>query len=74
MPSQSPEVALEHRRSGRLWAPSACTTSSASKAGPPDSRFKLEPHRFFDRNPTLNLLADIEATHDGHCGTDGFQG
>ncbi|WP_441339098.1 copper amine oxidase, partial [Pseudarthrobacter sulfonivorans] len=29
--------------------------------------FMLEPHGFFDQNPTLNLPSNIEATTNGQC-------
>jgi primary-amine oxidase len=31
--------------------------------------FMLEPHGFFNQNPTLNLPAENRGTNGGHCST-----
>lgn len=32
--------------------------------------FMLEPHGFFDQNPTLDLPTEIKASNGGHCSTE----
>jgi primary-amine oxidase len=31
--------------------------------------FMLEPHGFFNQNPTLNLPTETRTTNGGHCST-----